>query len=168
MAYAVSLAYPIPVVEYVTPGCGPLNPDPNVPEGSCKNEPYMEFLTELLKKPDTELPQVLSISYSEFEQTWPEKQAQRVCNMFAALGARGVSVLVASGDHGTGTVCLDNSGKEKKFLPTFPCTYYYFLSSLGSRLLTSIYFSYLSICNLCRRHQVYRGRNCCGFHWQWF
>lgn len=122
-AYSVSLSYPVPVAEYITPGCGPLVPDPNIPQGSCKNEPYLEFLTELLKTPNANLPQVLSISYSDYEQTWPENEARHVCRLFAALGARGVTVLVASGDHGTGRDCSDNSGTNKRFTPTFPCTY---------------------------------------------
>lgn len=39
------------------------------------------------------------------------------------LGARGVSVLVASGDFGPGSACLSNDGKDTlKYLPAFPAS----------------------------------------------
>ena len=62
----------------------------------------------------------------------PKAYAQRVCSMFAQLGARGVSVLVASGDDGTGdgnpdpktsTLCTSNDGTNRTtFIPKFPAS----------------------------------------------
>ena len=62
----------------------------------------------------------------------PEAYAKRVCSKFAQLGARGVSVLVASGDQGTGDVnpdpetsnlCIANDGSNRTiFLPMFPAS----------------------------------------------
>lgn len=49
--------------------------------------------------------------------------ANRTCNLFAQLGARGVSVLVASGDAGVGRSCQTNDGKNTtRFLPGFPAS----------------------------------------------
>lgn len=44
-------------------------------------------------------PQVVSTSYEDDEQTVPKDYAVRVCNMFAELGARGVSVSFSSYSH---------------------------------------------------------------------
>jgi tripeptidyl-peptidase-1 len=44
-----------------------------------------------------------------------------VCNLYAQLGSRGVSVIFSSGDNGVGTACQSNDGKNiTKFQPTFP------------------------------------------------
>jgi len=43
-----------------------------------------------------------------------------VCNLFSQLGARGVSVLVASGDSGVGTTC--RVGSNKTFTASFPAS----------------------------------------------
>lgn len=79
------------------------------------------------------VPQVISTSYGDDEQTVPEDYAKRVCNSFAQLGARGISLLFASGDGGAGdiagndpTACISNDGKNTtKFLASFPvsCPY---------------------------------------------
>ena len=61
--------------------------------------------------------------------TVPVSFAQRACNGFAQLGARGVSLTFSSGDGGVGdgdpdpatTSCISNDGKNTtKFLPLFP------------------------------------------------
>jgi tripeptidyl-peptidase I len=61
-------------------------------------EPWLEFVSYMLSLPDRDLPQTISISYGENEQEIPKAYAKSVCNMFGQLGARGVSVLVASGE----------------------------------------------------------------------
>ena len=48
--------------------------------------------------------------------------AQSVCTMFAQLGARGVSVMFASGDSGPGAICENNDGTVLKFVPAFPAS----------------------------------------------
>ena len=49
--------------------------------------------------------------------------ANRTCSLFAQLGARGVSVVVASGDAGVGSACQTNDGKNTtRFLPIFPAS----------------------------------------------
>ena len=70
------------------------------------------------------IPQTISTSYGDDEQTVPLDYATSVCNMFAQLGAMGVSVLFASGDSGVGGgPCRSNDGKgSKKFIPAFPAS----------------------------------------------
>jgi tripeptidyl-peptidase I len=52
----------------------------------------------MLDREESELPQTISISFGEFEQEIPKNYARNVCDMFGQLGARGVSVLVGSGE----------------------------------------------------------------------
>lgn len=142
MQYAVALGYPTNITYYMTGGRGiKINPMTGQPiEGDyTDNEPFLELLTALLAKPDDEIPHVLSISYADDEVSVPRPYALRVCDMFAALTARGVSVLVATGDGGaagTGhTSCTKKVGHhnntttsgimKEAFVPTFPgsCPY---------------------------------------------
>lgn len=51
----------------------------------------------------------------------PEDYARKVCNLFMQLGARGVSVIFASGDNGPGDSCTSNSNSTY-FQPIFPAT----------------------------------------------
>lgn len=74
----------------------PLVPTDDEPGPESSNEPYLEFLTYLLDQPDEALPQTLSTSYGEEEQSVPADYALKVCNMFMQLGARGVSVRKSS------------------------------------------------------------------------
>ena len=69
------------------------------------------------------LPQIISSSYGDDEQTVPENYAKKVCNQFMQLGAKGVSFLCASGDNGVGATgdCFTNDGRNAAtFLPSFP------------------------------------------------
>ncbi len=96
--YAVSLAFGIPVTFYKTGGFGPLIPDlqqPNSSESLDVQEPFLEHLQYLLNLTQKELPTVLSISYGEDEQSHPVSYMKSVCQLFAKLGARGVSVIVS-------------------------------------------------------------------------
>ncbi|KAI9813573.1 MAG: vesicle formation at the endoplasmic reticulum [Pycnora praestabilis] len=120
--YGLSISYPTPSLYYSTGGLGELVPDldqPNITDD--QNEPYLDFLNYILKLPDSELPQTLTTSYGEDEQSVPEAYTNATCNMFAQLGARGVSVLFSSGDTGVGSACQTNDGKNTtRFLPIFP------------------------------------------------
>ncbi|KAI0468320.1 tripeptidyl-peptidase [Xylaria cf. heliscus] len=128
--YILAVSAPIPILEYSTGGRGPLVPTIDEP-GPSTNEPYLEFLTYLLDQPDSALPQTLSTSYGEEEQSVPVDYALKVCNMFMQLGARGVSVLFSSGDSGPGDSCTRQSDKAPYFQPTFPgaCPY---ITSVGA------------------------------------
>jgi len=108
----------------------PLVPTDDEP-GPSSNEPYLEFLTYLLAQNATALPQTISTSYGEEEQSVPEEYALKVCNMFMQLGARGVSILFSSGDSGPGGSCVRESDDAPFFQPTFPagCPY---VTSVGA------------------------------------
>ncbi|KZO90771.1 tripeptidyl peptidase A [Calocera viscosa TUFC12733] len=128
--YGGSMSFPIPNTYYSTGGSPPFDPSEGTPQNT--NEPYAEFLSYILNKTNDELPTVLSTSYGDEEQTVPYSYAQGVCNLFAQLGARGVSVLFSSGDGGVGdgqgpnqpsSSCISNDGtKTAMFLPFFPAT----------------------------------------------
>lgn len=94
--YAVPLSYPQAINYYSTGGRGILVPDLDQPTPADNaNEPYLDFLHYILKQ--NTLPQTLTTSYGEDEQSVPESYAREVCNLFGQLGARGVSVVFSSG-----------------------------------------------------------------------
>ncbi|KAG9247173.1 peptidase S8/S53 domain-containing protein [Calycina marina] len=111
--YAQAITQNIPNYYYSTGGSPPI-----VGSGSNTNEPYLEFLNYLLALDDASLPNTLSISYGDDEATVPLSYATSTCNLFAQLGARGVSILVSSGDSGVGTTC--NVNGVTQFTTSFP------------------------------------------------
>ncbi|KAK1834613.1 tripeptidyl-peptidase [Podospora conica] len=120
LQYIFGISHPIPIVEYSTAGRGPLVPTQDDQELPGFNEPYLEWLLYMLNLADEDLPQAVSTSYGEEEQSVPEEYARKVCNMMMQLGARGVSVLFASGDSGPGNSCVSNTNNQTYFNPTFP------------------------------------------------
>ncbi|KAJ5111267.1 polynucleotide 3'-phosphatase [Penicillium argentinense] len=120
--YSMALSYNALGTFYTTGGRGPLIPDGDQPDpNKTTNEPYLEQLHYLINLPDDELPAVLTTSYGEPEQTVPASYAAAVCNLYAQLGARGVSVIFSSGDSGVGRSCQSNDGSYRtRFLPGFP------------------------------------------------
>ncbi|RJE24912.1 Tripeptidyl-peptidase [Aspergillus sclerotialis] len=117
--YAFSLTYPIPATFYSTAGEPPFHPSIDTPSNT--NEPYAEFLEYVLNQDNP--PLVVATSYGDEEQTVPRAYASRICAQFAQLGARGVSIIFASGDAGVGRTCVSNDGRNKKqFHTTFPAT----------------------------------------------
>lgn len=122
--YATVFTDPLPVTYYSTGGRPPtLGPHGNRPVAAnqSNNEPFIAFVQHLLAQKNP--PQVISMSYSDSEQTVPLAFAKRACTLFGRLAMRGVSVIGASGDGGaTGTSnsdCIGPDGK-KRFIPTFP------------------------------------------------
>jgi len=111
--YARAITESISNVFYSTAGSPPW-----LGSGTNTNEPYLEFLEYLLGLPAASLPNTISISYGDDESTVPLDYATNVCNLFSQLGARGVSVLVASGDSGVGDTCTLNG--KKSFTTSFP------------------------------------------------
>jgi tripeptidyl-peptidase-1 len=131
--YALGVSHPLPLTEFSTGGRGPWVADLDQPDlADSGNEPYLEFLQNVLKLNQKDLPQVISTSYGENEQSVPKSYALSVCNMFAQLGSRGVTVIFSSGDSGVGSACLSNDGKNTtKFQPQFPAACP-FVTSVGS------------------------------------
>ena len=109
----------------------PYFPDPVEPAGTPnENEPYLPYYEFLLAQPQGSLPQVITNSYGDEEQTVPENYAHRVCNLIGMLGLRGISVLESSGDEGVGASCLTQDQTAPQFNPIFPATCPY-LTSVG-------------------------------------
>jgi tripeptidyl-peptidase-1 len=118
----VGIAYPVPLTSYSTGGQQPgFKPDNFTKTNS--NEPYLAWVTKMVALSDDEIPYVVSTSYADDEQTVSKEYADKVCQAFATLGARGVSLLFGSGDEGVGGNgdCFSNEPPYKRsFLPEFP------------------------------------------------
>ncbi|KAH0278244.1 tripeptidyl-peptidase 1 precursor, partial [Aureobasidium melanogenum] len=118
---AIGISWPTSFMSWSTGGPPPFVPDLASPTDT--NEPYLDWLTYVLAQ-DT-LPQVISTSYGDDEQTVPYSYAKRVCDGFKQLAVRGISVLFSSGDSGVGAdgYCFSNSNvSQPTFLPEFPAT----------------------------------------------
>jgi tripeptidyl-peptidase-1 len=120
----VGTATGVPLFEYLTGGSPPFVPDLEMGSAAKNtNEPYVPFYQYLLSKTNAELPQVITNSYGEPEQTVPKAYAERTCMMIAMMGLRGVTVMESSGDTGIGSYCKKNDGTgAPTFLPQFPGT----------------------------------------------
>lgn len=113
--YARAITKQIPNVFYSVGGRPPI-----VGNGTNDDEPYLEFLEYLLGLDDADLPNTVSISYGDDESLVPLSYADNVCNLFSQIGARGVSVLAASGDSSVGTTCKLNG--KTSFTTSFPAS----------------------------------------------
>ncbi|KAH9179030.1 subtilisin-like protein [Lactarius sanguifluus] len=109
--YTEAMAYPTPHVFYST-GRGPSD--------AVTDDDLMAWLEYILDQES--IPQTISMSYSQEEYSVPMDYAFYVCDLFARLGVRGVSVLQSSGNDGIGGgTCLRDDGTVR-FEPTFPGT----------------------------------------------
>lgn len=118
----MALTHPIHNVYYSTGGSPPFIDDESL-QGNNSNEPYLDWVNHVLAQ--TELPLTISNSYGDNEQTVPKDYADKVCSQFMKLAARGVSLLISSGDDGVAgggnRNCYKNDGKRTEaFLPSFP------------------------------------------------
>ncbi|CAG8181710.1 unnamed protein product [Penicillium salamii] len=137
----IAVAHPLPVHEFITGDLAPFIPDADEPtEADASNEPYLTYYEFLLSKENSDLPQVISNSYGDDEQTVPEKYARRVCNLIGLNSLRGMSIIHSSGDEGraaphkeqwitinltiagVGSACQASDGVTPQFNPIFPAT----------------------------------------------
>ncbi|CAG8939763.1 unnamed protein product [Penicillium salamii] len=119
----IAVAHPLPVHEFITGDVAPFIPDADEPtEADASNEPYLTYYEYLLSKENSDLPQVISNSYGDDEQTVPEKYARRVCNLIGLNSLRGMSIIHSSGDEGVGSACQASDGVTPQFNPIFPAT----------------------------------------------
>ncbi|KAH9910454.1 family S53 protease [Fomitopsis serialis] len=86
-------------------------------------------------------PQVMTTSYGDDEEYISENLAYALCAAYAGLGARGVSVLFASGDGGVSGLHYPEETCTT-FIPTFPSGCPYALTS-ATNSLTSVGGTYL-------------------------
>jgi len=77
------------------------------------NEPFMKWLTKLASTSDDDVPKVFSTSYGEDESSWSYAAASRLNVEFMKAGARGISLLYASGDEGANC-------EHSKYVPEGP------------------------------------------------
>lgn len=117
LEYGRAITESIPLNYYSTGGLGEW-----VGSGTNTNEPYSEFLNYFLDLDDSELPNTISISYGDDEDTVPDDYATTACDLFSQLGARGVSILVASGDSGVGGAGDCTEDGVKQFATSFPAS----------------------------------------------
>ncbi|KAH9041310.1 subtilisin-like protein [Lactarius pseudohatsudake] len=121
MQYTQGIAWPTPHIFYSVGGLAEeFIPDSFIPVNN--NEPYLGWLDTIIRRED--IPQTISTSYGGDEQTFPPGYATSVCDLFGQLGARGISVIFASGDSGVGGAdCKKNDGSGVvQFQPVFPAT----------------------------------------------
>ncbi|TEB29129.1 subtilisin-like protein [Coprinellus micaceus] len=118
--YTIGMSYPTPNIYYSTGGSPPFIQDSTTTTNT--NEPYLDWVTYILNQ--TTIPQVITTSYGDDEQTVPLEYAVRVCNSFAQIGARGTTLLFSSGDFGVGGGdCKTNDGTNQVlFQPSFPAS----------------------------------------------
>ncbi|KAF8264277.1 peptidase S8/S53 domain-containing protein [Lactarius quietus] len=119
--YASAIAYPTPNVYYSV--------------GEAFEDGYIAWLHDVLNQ--LIVPQTIVTTYGDLENTFPADHAVRLCNLFAALGARGVSVLFASGNSGVGpedcTVTDSFGNVHVQFTPVFPASCPY-LTAVGGTM----------------------------------
>ncbi|EJF58997.1 family S53 protease-like protein [Dichomitus squalens LYAD-421 SS1] len=109
----VGVATDVPVIEYFVGG--------NTTDGVNGWLDVAVFLANL-----EDPPQVLTTSYVHQETTWAFSITDKVCQSYAALGARGVTVLYASGDGGPGCSPDNITNFEANFPASCP-----FLTAVG-------------------------------------
>ncbi|KAH9073449.1 subtilisin-like protein [Lactarius deliciosus] len=119
--YAQAMAYPTPLIFYSTGGEEVENPHTHKP---APGDMFLEWLNYVLRQ--ERVPQTISISYGADEKGLPPEYMKTLCDLFSELGARGASVLVASGDDGVG------QEEEVQFVPEFPSSCPYVTSVGGT------------------------------------
>ena len=83
------------------------------------NEPFLKWLIQVSKTDDATVPKVFSTSYGEDEDSVDPDYAARINVEFMKAGARGISLLFASGDSGAAGQGDCPGGK---FQPSWPAT----------------------------------------------
>jgi hypothetical protein len=105
-------------------------------QGHILGDMYLEWLNDVLSEPN--IPQIIRISHGDKEQNRSPPEYAKACDLFSQLGARGVSVLFATGDDGVGKG--DDKG-QVQFIPNFPaffmCGIFLSLREAHKRSLTA-------------------------------
>ncbi|KAI0085899.1 family S53 protease [Irpex rosettiformis] len=93
---------------------------------------FLDIINFLLN--ESSPPQVLTTSYGDDETDVSRALTNTLCNAYAQLGARGVSILFASGDGGVGG---GQSGEScTTFIPTFPNNCPLYVTNVGATQLS--------------------------------
>jgi tripeptidyl-peptidase-1 len=97
-----------------------------------RNEPFLQMMLRLAKERCP--PAVLSLSYADNEDSWRKVTAHRVNTEFMKAGVRGISVIVAAGDGGTGGAWQEDC-KSHPVVPSFPGTSPW-VTTVGATMMT--------------------------------
>ena len=117
--YASALTFPTPVVYYQ--GNTGIVHAPRRLLG--RGDRYLEWLNFVINQRNSDIPQTISMAYDSIsELTITPDYAESVCLLFGQLGARGVSILVASGDDGVGRGRCRNNFGHVQFYTGFPAS----------------------------------------------
>jgi tripeptidyl-peptidase-1 len=118
--YATAMAFPTPLIFYNVSGFGVTTLWPYNFPGT--GDMYLEWFDHVFREQN--IPQTISLSYSQEELDLSRHYAWVLCVLFAELGLRGTSVLVASSDCGVGHGDCRNEEGIVQFRPEFPssCT----------------------------------------------
>jgi tripeptidyl-peptidase I len=125
--YSQAIAYPTPQTFYTTGGGVSILPGSNLPAADDADQVWLNYLLN----DEESVPQTISISYGNREKDVPFAYADAICNLYARLGARGVSILVPSGNEGVGpddediedSDCIsDEETGRVQFVPNFPAS----------------------------------------------
>jgi tripeptidyl-peptidase-1 len=101
---------------------------------NAENEPFMKWLAQVSSTSDDTVPKIFSTSYGEDENSWSFEAASRLNVEFQKAGARGISLLYASGDEGAN--CQSGGvpiGSELDFVPEGPGSSPYVTSVGGTQ-----------------------------------
>ena len=113
--YTSAMAYPTELIFYSIGG------DTEWENGRPTAEDmYLVWLNKILEQQFP--PQTISIEYGHSERDLPFDYADSLCELFAQLGLRGITVLVASGQDGVGAGNCVNAEGDVQFIPEFPST----------------------------------------------
>ncbi|KAI0827003.1 subtilisin-like protein [Trametes gibbosa] len=121
--YTVGLATGVPITDYFV---GLKSADPGDLHGTAFLDEAIALLA--LDQP----PQVLTTSFDLHEDAATFAMTDKICQTYAQLGARGVTLLFAAGDSGAGCAPDDSD----KFRPTFPSNCPFVTSVGGTQSFT--------------------------------
>ena len=107
--YIMAIGSNVSTVFWSTPGERPF-----------QNEPYLVWLLNVTSLSDSKLPNVLSVSYGDNEFQIDPAYAASVDVLFQKLGARGSSMIFASGDGGVSGGQAGPCLSGDRFVPTWP------------------------------------------------
>ncbi|KAF8270097.1 peptidase S8/S53 domain-containing protein [Lactarius quietus] len=114
--YSQAIAYPTPHTFYSLGGHILTSDDTGE---AAENDVLLTWLNYLINL--EAIPQTISASYGKYENVLPMEYTTAICDLFAQLGTRGVSVLFASGNDGVGGDCVAKDGSGGiQFVPEFP------------------------------------------------
>ena len=118
--YAGAIAYPTPHIFYSVGGVASAIPGSNLPAPDDAFQAWLKYVIDQ----EEPVPQTISTSYGDYEKDVPLEYAKALCDLYGQLGARGVSILVTSGNNGVGDgdCIVDKETGKVQFIPEWPAS----------------------------------------------